>query len=255
MATDPLAATPSARNPLIRRGLTALCAVTLLVSAPAEPAQPASTTAEAQHPAAVRVATPTPESREEWNRRVEVLVKAGRLVLQESRRGPDQRLDEWFVQRHQGVNVAGGEVWRRREGGHAVAIEGTLYEDIAVDTRPRLTGEQAYEAFQRLAAGGLGPSLQPDLVVLPTPDGAYALAYRARLFAGGRVTLVYLDAATGEPLLQVAEPGPPPPTPAPKPRARASWREGPSGRQGQTPHSGRTRTGATDRPTRHLTSR
>lgn len=164
---------------------------------------------DAPHPGRRQVSAATADGLAEWTRRIATLVASGALVLRDSQRGPDERLDEWFVQHHRGVPVAGGEVWRRTEHGTVTAVEGTLYEDIPVDTEPGLTAEQARKAFERINPEGLGPSLPPRLVVLPTPDGSYALVYAARIFADGTLSLVYLDATTGRVMLRVDDPGPP----------------------------------------------
>ena len=190
------------------RVLGLLCTLVLVAGFSTAAVQPPGG-ANSSHPGTQHVSGATADELAEWTRRLARLATSGALVLRESRRGPDGRLDEWFVQHHRGVPVAGGEVWRRTKNGAVTAVGWTLYEDISIATTPGLSADQAREAFARIDPKGLGPSVPPRLVVLPTPGGSYALVYGARLFADGTLSLIYLDAATGRVVQQVNEPGPP----------------------------------------------
>ena len=162
-----------------------------------------------QRPEGERLAPATTDALGEAAARVAGLVRSGVLKLREARDGPDGRRDEWFVQVHQGVPIVGGGVWRRTVNGTVSALDGTIYPAPQLTTRPKLSGDQVREAFARLAPGGLGPSLDPELVILPLADRGYVLAYRARVFTGEGLTLHYLDAHTGRRVHEEREPGPP----------------------------------------------
>jgi hypothetical protein len=163
------------------------------------------------HPGLERIVVDTETQRAEWSTRLTRMVRIGALRLREQRGTPPAPRDQWYLQLHKGVPVEGGEVWRRVEGTTLVAAEGTIYNDIRVDPVPRLTRKEILEAIAALEPGRLGPSRPPDLVVLPTADGGFALAYRARVFAGTTLTTYYLDASNGAVILKQEAASMPPP--------------------------------------------
>lgn len=166
---------------------------------------------ETPHPGLVRVQTETAESRALWDRRLARMVRAGTLKVREERVVSPTARDQWLDQLHKGVPVVGGDVWRHVEAGALTAAEGTIYEKIDVNPVPKLTRLEARAAVTALQPGSAGPSRPPDLVVLPTADGHYVLAYRARVFTGPTLVLYYLDASTGAVVLTDATSGAPPP--------------------------------------------
>jgi hypothetical protein len=97
------------------------------------------------------------------------------------------------------------------EGPSLVAAEGTLFKDVDVNPVPKLTRTEIVDALAALLPGTLGPSRPPELIVLPTATGAYALVYRARLFTGTKLTTYFLDANTAAVLLTEESPGAPEP--------------------------------------------
>jgi outer membrane protein assembly factor BamB len=134
----------------------------------------------------------------EWDGRIAEMIRRGELKLREEQPSDDGvHHDEWYQQLHKGVRVEGGDVWRQTERGKTTALEGTIFTGIKVNPVPKLTREEALSAFQALTADGAGPSLQPELIVLPRPDGSYVLAYRARIFTSSGTTVYALDASTG----------------------------------------------------------
>jgi hypothetical protein len=168
--------------------------------------------AETPHPGLERVVVDTAEQRDAWAPRLARMVRAGALRVREQRTGtaPGTR-DQWLTQLHRGVPVHGGEVWRRMEGPSLVAAEGTLFKDVDVNPVPKLTRTEIVDALAALLPGTLGPSRPPELIVLPTATGAYALVYRARLFTGAALTTYFLDANTAAVLLTEESPGAPEP--------------------------------------------
>jgi hypothetical protein len=166
----------------------------------------------AAHPGFERVAVETAEQRAAWETRLARMVRTGALRVRERRAGtaPGTQ-DQWLEQLHRGVPVHGAEVWRRLEGQSLVAAEGALYKDVDINPVPKLTRTEIVDALALLVPGTLGPSRPPELIVLPTPDGRYALVYRARLFTGTALTTYYLDADTGAVVLSEEAPGAPEP--------------------------------------------
>lgn len=158
--------------------------------------------ARAAGPAAkaeVRVAADRPDLVREWEARVEALARDGRLAVRKVR--PDTlmpgRQHVRYVQMHRGVPVFGGDLAVQLDGSETVSVFGTLFEGIDVDVRPALTADQAARQVQRLTGQALGPSKQPVLGVHPRSDGAYVLAYQARVFTGSDLLQLVLDAGTG----------------------------------------------------------
>jgi hypothetical protein len=189
------------------RRLVLAVSLPLAVSANAQTPAPAP-----PHPRLVQVRADTPESRALWDRRLAGMVKVGALKVREERApSPTAPRDQWLVQLHKGVPVVGAEVWRRLEGGVLTAAEGTIYEKIVVNPVPKLTRAEARLAVTALVPGSPGPSRPPELVVLPTADGRYVLAYRARMFTGAELVVHYLDASTGAVVLSETATGAPPP--------------------------------------------
>ena len=188
-------------------GLVLAASLAVAVFATAQTPSPAL-----PHPGLVRVQADTPEARALWDRRLAGMVKVGALKVREERApSPTAPRDQWLGQLHKGVPVVGAEVWRRLEGGLLTAAEGTIYERIKVNPVPKLTRAEARLAVTALVPGSPGPSRPPELVVLPTAAGGYALAYRARLFTGAELVVYYLDASTGAVVLSEPVTGAPPP--------------------------------------------
>jgi hypothetical protein len=176
----------------------------LVAAQPPPPQAPA-------HPGLQRVVVETDQQRAEWQPRLARMIRAGALRLREQRALPPGQQDQWYVQMHKGVPVEGGQVWRRSDGTTLVAAEGTIYKDITIDPVPKLTRKEILDKVAALEPGTLGPSRPPDLVVLPTAEGGYALVYRARVFSGTTLATYFLDAATGAVILRQEAPPMPPP--------------------------------------------
>ena len=142
----------------------------------------------------------------EWDGRVAQMIHRGELKLREDEPSEDgTHRNQWYQQLHKGVRVEGGDVWRELTDGKTTALEGTVFSGITVDPVPKLTRAEALAAFQALTPDGAGPSLPPELIVLPRPDGTYVLAYRARIFTSAGATVYALDASTGAEVSREAE--------------------------------------------------
>jgi len=193
---------------MVRASIRAALVVLSVTPAFAQTPAPAA----AVPPGQIRVTTETPALVAEWDRRLSAMARSGALKVREERKaaGSTSR-DQWLVQLHKGVPVAGGEVWRRLEGNALVEADGTLFEHVDVSPVPKMTRAEIQAALGALVPGSPGPSRPPELVVLPTADGKYVLAYRARIFTGTDLIVYYLDAATGAVVLSEAAEGPPPP--------------------------------------------
>lgn len=164
--------------------------------------------AQAQGAAGVRESIEATEGRAllEWDRRIAQMIRRGELKLREEQTSEDGiHHDLWYQQLHKGVRVEGGDVWRQTEGGTTTALEGTIFTGIALNPVPKLTRDEALTAFRALTPEGAGPSLPPELIVLPRSDGTYVLAYRARIFTSAGATVYALDASTGAEIMREEE--------------------------------------------------
>jgi Zn-dependent metalloprotease len=109
------------------------------------------------------------------------------------------RLDQYY----KGVRVFGGDVARQAERGLTISLFGTIYQDIDIETTPRLSEDAAREAIERAAGSSMRPGARPELVVLPRESGGYDLTWRARVFSDAGPFLYFVDAHTGRVLLQL----------------------------------------------------
>jgi hypothetical protein len=87
------------------------------------------------------------------------------------------------------------------DGQRVSAVYGAIYTRINVTAVPLLTSDQARVKLNEFSRRSLPPGRTPELVILPTDDGGYRLAYRARLVTLNDVAMYFVDANTGEPLL------------------------------------------------------
>ena len=156
--------------------------------------------AEAAGPRVQRLAVTEGVALNDWDARIESMLRAGDLQLRRTHQDtmlPSRqhvRLDQFS----KGVRVFGGQVVRQTDGDRTVSVFGTVYEGIDIDTRPRLTADQAVAAVEKLSGAELGPSRVPQLVVLPREDGGYALVYTVRAFTEADLIRYFVDARNGK---------------------------------------------------------
>jgi thermolysin len=152
----------------------------------------------------VRVAAVRADEIREWDRRIDAMTTDGTLAVRKVREDPllPGREHVRYAQVYLGLPVFGGDLARQTDGPQTVSVFGSLYEGIALDPRPRLTGDQAAGIVAALTGETLGASHQPELGVFARPEGGYALAYQARVFTPSDLVLLFLDARTGEVLFR-----------------------------------------------------
>jgi thermolysin len=149
------------------------------------------------------VAARTPRDLREWDARVTSMRRENRLRLRQRRDDllipgrTHERLDQYY----RGVRVFGADVAQQLEGGQLISIFGRIHEGIALDTTPRVDAETARTIVTARAGAALGPSRQPELVVLPTGGGRFALAWTLHAAAGSDVRRYFVDARSGAVLL------------------------------------------------------
>lgn len=177
-----------------------LCVLTL-VAALLPATGPAQT-----HPGLLQVRPDVLSDLRAWDTRVTSMLRGGELrvhrVFDDALLPGHQheRLDQYY----RGVKVFGADLVRQVAGGQTISVFGVLYSDIGLDTVPRQSEADARAAIERLTGVELGASRGPELMVLPH-EGSYFLTYRARVATPGDITVYFLDANTGDLVLQYSD--------------------------------------------------
>ena len=132
----------------------------------------------------------------QWDAAVDRMTHTGGLVVM-SRRGDRAlagRTHEYLAQVVAGIPVYGGGMTRQLDRGVTVSLFGTLHQGIALDLTPQLSAPAASAAIARQAGTGPATDQPPTLVILPTLDDRYVLAYRATM---RNLRTYFLDANSG----------------------------------------------------------
>jgi bacillolysin len=134
----------------------------------------------------------------EWSSRVGAMRRGGELRLRMTRddllvRG---RRHERYDQYHRGVRVFAADVAQQVNGGQVVSLFGNIYDDITTDPSPTVSPGRAREIVAARAGVDLGPSREPELVILPLENGEYALTWRLRAASGPDIREYFVDART-----------------------------------------------------------
>jgi len=109
------------------------------------------------------------------------------------------RRSESLAQYYQGIPVYGADLNRQTDVGVTTAVFGTEFTGIDLDTTPSLSGSAARRVLDELAGPVFGLTDDPELWVLPTDDGGYALTWRGTL---SDMRTVFIDAGTGDLLFE-----------------------------------------------------
>jgi thermolysin len=139
-----------------------------------------------------------------WDATIESLRRNGDLTLVRSRadtvlRG---RTHERYQQYVNGLRIVGAEVTRQTAAGVTTSIFGSLYDVRGVPDRPQISEDRARGILRSLATRDIPANRPLELVVFPTSDGTYALAYSTHVWTNGGWMQVYLDAQDGRVLQQ-----------------------------------------------------
>ena len=156
--------------------------------------------AAAQQPGAVSVTTghnTSVDTLRQLDATVDRLTRIGDLVVTSrlNDRTMPGRAHEYLAQAIAGVPVLGGGVSRQLDAaGVTVSLLGTLHRNINIDTTPALSAAEAAFSLERAHGGRIAVDRRPALVVLPLPDGSYALSYRITASDG---RFYFVDAEDG----------------------------------------------------------
>jgi bacillolysin len=139
-----------------------------------------------------------------WDATVDAMRRSGELVLTRTRTDTLLRghTHERYQQYVQGIRVVGGEVTRQIVDGLTTSIFGDVLQVTGVADSPDVSEDAARELFRNAAAQEVPDNRPIELVILQKDDGAYALSYSTHVWTAAGWMQTYLDAQTGELLLQ-----------------------------------------------------
>jgi hypothetical protein len=160
-----------------------------------------------RHPGLMIVEASEHAARAAWTQRVDEMVLSGELRQRETVQDPQvpARRREHLAQLYQGVPVLGGLLTRQWDGRDVTAIYGTLYTRVDVNIVPNLTPDHAAVRMAQAFRTPIRPGAAPELIVVPTDEGEYRLAYRARVVTRDDAMMYFVDANTGEGLLAFSD--------------------------------------------------
>ena len=203
---DGMAAIDRAITPQPNRGLTAPIDQPVYTDVGGGGVVSAPATAVAQDGRArIAVTAADPAGLRQWNGRVVRMIQDDDLRVRQIRedtliRG---RTHERLSQYHEGLPVFGGDITRQTDGGLTLSIFGTAYTDIDLDPTPGLSADEAKVIIETLAGAKLGPTRIPELVILPRDEaGGYVLTYHERVMSTTGLTAYFIDADSGDLVLQ-----------------------------------------------------
>ena len=140
----------------------------------------------------------------QWDATVDRMTRNGDLVVTsrlDDRTLPG-RTHEYLAQVIDEVPVLGGGVARQLDAaGVTISLLGALHVGIDADTTPGLSSAGAVARLEQAQGRRAVAGRRPALVVVPLPDGAYALAYRVAMSDG---RYYFVDADDGR-VLHVAD--------------------------------------------------
>ena len=130
--------------------------------------------------------------------------RTGALILRsrEADSLVDGRSVARFDQFYRGVRVIGGELVRQEANGQTLSVFGAVYPGIALDAAPALSADDAADVVAGLTGVRLPAARAPELVVLPLDAGGFALAWRARVMTPSDLVVYFIDARSGDVVLQ-----------------------------------------------------
>ena len=154
----------------------------------------------------ITLAATTPRELREADAFVDRLARAGDLQLTQFYRDfhLPGRTHQRMAQYHRGVPVFGADITRQFGAGLSQSVFGTVYRGIDIDSTPTQSVRQAQTAIEAIAGRSLNPNATPQLTVLPIDD-EFVLTYQARVFTGNDLRRVFIDAHTGDLVLEFSD--------------------------------------------------
>ena len=137
---------------------------------------------------------------QDWNRTLDQLQRTDQLRVSRTDADPQVagRRHERLRQHFQGVPVFGTSVNRQLDGVQVVSVFGTIYENVTLaSTTPRLGAADARDTIARLSGSPARGLEMPELTILPTPAGDFALTYQGEAWTDQGPVVYFIDAGSG----------------------------------------------------------
>ena len=172
---------------LVLRMLGTIVAVLLLLQQPGG----------AQTPSQITFAAITQSAVAESNGLLTRMAQAGELTSVRVQDDPQiaGRQIQTLQQVYKGIPVEGGSVTLQKAGPATLAVFGTVFNAISLDTTPALEAIDAARIIEKAANASIPFGASPALVVVPSPAGTFALTYKATV---AYAITYYVDAMTGD---------------------------------------------------------
>jgi bacillolysin len=148
---------------------------------------------------AVTIAPDSAIAIRDWGTVVDRLVRGDelRVRLERSDTLVEGRRVDQLTQYYRGLRVWGGSVARQFDGFSLVSVFGTVYQGIDLDTAPAIDRDAASKRFEALGTLLL-PDTEPELVVLPQPEGTFRLAWVGQVMLARDIVRAFVDASSGQ---------------------------------------------------------
>ncbi len=165
--------------------------------------EPRARSSASPQTAGTTVAATSERAIQPWDAAIEQMSNDGDLRLRRTTNDTfiAGRAHERFDQYYKGVPVYGGDISRQTDRGTTVSVFGTIYPNIDLDPKPRLSAEEVRVMVEQAHNVTIGPSRAPELVVLPDA-GTYRLVYRVTVFSLDGATEYFIDASSGATVLE-----------------------------------------------------
>jgi len=136
----------------------------------------------------------------DWGTIVDRMVRGNELRVRLERRDTliTGRSVEQLTQYYKGLRVWGGNVSRQFDAAVLVSVFGTVYQGIDLDVAPPTSRDAARATLEALGGTLLLPDSEPELVVLPSDDGAFTVAWIGEVMLRRDIVRVFLDATSGQ---------------------------------------------------------
>ena len=115
-----------------------------------------------------------------WDAVIGRMTRTGELRVASHRPDPvlDGRTHERLVQHVGGLPVHGGGIMRQLDHGVTVSMLGSIHRGVDPEPGALLTGAEVAARVARATGATPAPDRPVQLLILPLPDGTYALTYR-----------------------------------------------------------------------------
>ena len=145
------------------------------------------------------VAPTTANAVRQWDTDVNRMVRNGELHVRLERADtllPGRTLQQ-LDQYANGVRIWGAGVSRQLSGADAVSVFGVLQNAIDIDVTPTISQDAATRTIEAAGGAEIGPTHQPELVLLPEND-AFSLVWVGQVFTMAGRFRIFVDAKTGD---------------------------------------------------------